>query len=119
MIDRKIIQSGHGYRIVDPRYSSSRWGNFFKSGTVVVRIPNSRNNTFRTSLIATEGIQGQPQLTFDSEQTAQAWLDSHEEYRRRCRVGGTRATYDCVKIPLEDGSEGYLSISMLAPGTDY
>jgi hypothetical protein len=117
MIDRKIIQSGHGYRIVDPRYSQS-WGGF-KSGTVVVRIPNSRNQTFRTSLIATEGIQGQPQLTFDSEQVAQAWLDSHEEYRRRCRVGGTRSTYDCVKIPLEDGSEGYLSVSMLNPGSDY
>lgn len=116
MIKRKTLTRGNGFRIVDSRYSP--YGAFlFKTGTVVVRPPSLRSKTFRYSLVATEGIQGQPQLTFDSYDAAKNWLDSHaDEFPinyPHMHVGNIRGSYDCVLVPLADGSEGWLSKTML------
>lgn len=100
MMQKKIIKSGQGCRITSP------WR------TLVVRLPNKTNPTFRVSDVATEGIIGQPQLTFDSYDAAKNWLDNSSYDNRYFHVGYTRKDYTCYKIPLENGTDAWLPISV-------
>ena len=108
MLEKKLIRSGEGARITWNEPVGGWRG--YRGHTLVVRVPNSRYNTFRVADAVTEGIQGQPQMTFENERQAQEWLNNHPGFSN-WRVGGTKRDYTCVKIPLEDGSECWLAES--------
>lgn len=78
MLERKVIRPGEGARITFQEYVGGWRG--YRSRTLIVRTPNSRSDTFRVADVVTEGIQGQPQLTFDSREAAIAWKESHPDY---------------------------------------
>lgn len=108
MLERKIIRPGEGARITFQEYVGGWRG--YRSRTLIVRVPGPRYDTFRVASVITEGIQGQPQLTFDSRDAAMAWKAAHPEYSE-WNVGRINREYICIKIPLEDGSEAWLAES--------
>ena len=83
--------------------------------TLVVRMPRPARPNFEVRQVVTEGIQGQPQLTFDSEEAAQQYLDMNPALPEYYHVGWTNKDYDCIKIPLvcENGEvvDGWLAVS--------
>lgn len=78
MLEKKIIRPGEGARITFQEYVGGWRG--YRSRTLIVRVPSPRYDTFRVASVITEGIQGQPQLTFDSFDAAMAWKHAHPEY---------------------------------------
>lgn len=108
MLEKKLIRPGEGARITTQVFRGGWRG--YQGHTLVVRLPNSRSNTFRVADVVTQGIQGQPQLTFDSREAAIAWKESHPDYAD-WTVGRVNNEYMCIKIPLEDGSEAWLAES--------
>ena len=117
MFERKVIHKGQGYRITGIREAIG-----WRRGTpmtLVVRMPNLRNPVFSVRSVVTEGIQGQPQLTFDSEEAAQQYLNMNPSLPEYYHVGWTNKDYDCIKIPLvcENGEviDGWLAVSNFPP----
>ena len=108
MLEKKLIRPGEGARITFQEYLGGWRG--YRSRTLIVRVPNSRSDKFRVADVATQGIQGQPQLTFDSRNAAIAWREAHPEYAD-WTIGRLNREYMCIKIPLEDGSEAWLADS--------
>lgn len=112
MLQEKSFESGRAFRLTAEIWVGGWRGS--KHYTVVVRSPNSRSDTFRPAIVATEGISGQPQMTFETEEQAKTWLNDHRsffgEHFSDWRVGRTKSYYTCYKVPLEDGSECWLSV---------
>ena len=111
-MQKRLIGSGHGWRIVAPQFSRFSWStrDLYHTGTVIVRMPNSRHDDFQWSLVATDGIAGSPQLTFDDPAMAQQFIDDHVKPRYpdlNFRLSKTRGYYNCYKIPIE-GTEAWL-----------
>lgn len=98
MLERKIINKGQGFRIT----SSGPWDN--QSETLVVAMPKTRRPEFRVHPVKSIGVVGQTQLTFDSLESAQQYLDTFPDWRDTMSVGWTNKDYDCYKIPVVDGN---------------
>lgn len=117
-MEKKVIGSGHGWRIVCRKFSPVSWDrNRYKPGVVVVRLPNSRHNYFMCTPVITEGVAGQPQLTFDDPAKAQEYCNKLNRISStyRFEVSKTRNDYECYKIPLGDGTEAWLATSNFPP----
>ena len=112
MLEKKLIRSGEGFRLTFQEIVGGWRG--YRGHTLVVRLPSRLANTFRVADVVTEGIQGQPQMTFDSHQAAVQWKEAHPEYAE-WNIGATKKDYMCIKIPLWDGSECWLAESNFPP----
>lgn len=113
-MEKKVIGSGHGWRIVCRDFKSVSWDRTrYKPGVVVVRLPNSRHNFFMCTPVVTEGVSGQPQLTFDDPAKAQEYCDKLNRISnaRHWEITKTRNNYECYKIPLASGGEAWLATS--------
>ena len=117
-MEKKVIGSGHGWRVVCRKFSPVSWDRTrYKSGTVVVRLPHPGREYFMCTSVVTAGISGQPQLTFDDPAKAQEYCDKLNRISStyRFEVSKTRADYECYKIPLRDGTEAWLATSNFPP----
>ena len=115
---RKVIGSGHGWRIVCRNFKPVSWDRTrYKPGVIVVRLPNSRHNSFMCTPVVTEGVSGQPQLTFDDPAKAQEYCDKLNRISniRHWEITKTRNNYECYKIPLGSGMEAWLATSNFPP----
>ena len=67
--------------------------------------------------VVTEGISGQPQLTFDDPAKAQEYCNRINRISStyRFEISKTRNDYECYKIPLGDGTEAWLATSNFPP----
>ena len=113
-MEKKVIGSGHGWRIVCRNFQPVSWDrNRYKPGVIVVRLPNSRHSYFMCTPVVTEGVSGQPQLTFDDPAKAQEYCDKLNRISniRHWEITKTRGNYECYKIPLGGGMEAWLATS--------
>ena len=66
-------------------------------------MPNKTRRNFRVTRVKSIGIQGQPQLTFDSREAAESYLATYPEVAENMSVGWTNKDYMCYKIPVTCG----------------
>ena len=114
----KTIGSGHGWRIVCREFQTVSWDRTrYKPGVIVVRLPNSRHDYFMCTAVVTEGVSGQPQLTFDDPAKAQEYCDrlNRVSNLRHWEITKTRGTYECYKIPLNSNQDAWLAKSNFPP----
>ena len=121
----KTIPARQGYRITRPAPYYYGGGGGPRPKTIVIRYPNTRRNFFYASVINSEGIQGQCQLTFDNREDAQRYLDyliqaDQLEVPNNWHVATTNKAYECFKIKFRpflnstDEFEGWLSTEELS-----
>lgn len=124
MFEKKLIRSGDGFRITGKRPNPSGWRDY-TGVTLVVRMPNSRTRQFSVKCVVTEGIQGQPQLTFDTREKAENFLEGciSEDWKEYMSVGRTLRDYTCIKIPVTNSSgecfDAWLAESNFPPQDSY
>ena len=103
-MEKKIIGSGHGWRIVADQFASISWSHAsYKSGTIIVHLPSRSADYFYFTGVVTEGISGQPQLTFDDPAKAQSFADYLNQRGfsgTAWRISKIRGDYECYKFPL-------------------